>query len=168
MKEYNIENYTNPRTSYKRISNKLKLGQLIYDIIDKKIKIVDIHLLGEILEFEQNISDKCERRYFTIPLTKEWLEKVFDFNSKYNAANSMTVFTSQRHGLKIHKQNSGFYIALISREKTSVYGMSGTIRSKPKILFVNELMDYLYLLKRDEIIFTENEIKKINEIIKVQ
>lgn len=168
MKEYSIDNYTQPRTTYQKISNKLKLGYLLYDNLDKEIKAVSIQILGEILEFEQNNSESKGRRYFPIPLTKEWLENVFDFNSKYNAPNYMTVYTSLRHGLKIHEQNKEFLIAQISREKMSTIGMSGVFISKPKILYVNELMDYLFLLKRDDIIFTEDEINRINEIIKIQ
>jgi|TARA_R110002074_G_scaffold106578_1_gene230142 hypothetical protein len=165
MNEFNIENYTNPRISYNKISNKLRLGHLVYDDFDKKIKLVNHKLLGGIIESEK--VELLEKRFYALPLTKSWLENIFEFESKYNNPNKMTVYISHRNGLNIHERNNGFTIGITFREKTSSNGMSGTLVAKPKILYVNELMDYLFLLKRDEVTFNEYDIKRINEVIKV-
>ncbi len=168
MIEYQVENYTNPRMIYRKLSDKLRLGHLIYDLVQKKVKAVDLSLLGEILDFEMKNSADSKIRYFPIPVTKEWLEKVFEFESKYNAPNNMTIFTSLRHGLKIHDQNGNYFVGILNREKSRSAGMYGSHISKPRILYVNELMDYMYLLKRDIWNFSETELNKINTVIKVQ
>jgi hypothetical protein len=168
MVEYQIENYTNPRKGYQKFADKLRLGHLIYDLVQKKVKAVDLSLLKEILDNEIDDSKDSIKRYFPIPLTEEWLIKVFEFESKYNAPNNLTIYTSSRHGLKIHKQREVFFIAIIKREKSSNYGMHGVHTSKPMVLFVNELMDYMFLLKRDVWSFTETELVNINRLIEVQ
>ncbi|MEP2059426.1 MAG: hypothetical protein ABJJ05_16570 [Maribacter litoralis] len=165
MNEFNIENYTNPRISYDKIANKLRLGHLIYDHFDNHIKLVDYKLLGEIMDYE--MLESLQKRYNPLSLTKTWLEDVFQFESQYHAPNKMTVYTSLRNGLNIHERGSGFTIGITFREKTSSIGMSGILIAKPKILYVNELMDYHFLLKRDLVTFTNSDVEKINEIIKV-
>lgn len=166
MEEYRIENYTNPWNLYKKISNKLKLGHLVFDTSRKKIRLVDLKLLGEILKSEHD--EPNGKSNFAIPeLTKEWLEKVFDFDSKFNAPNNMNVFTSRRHGIKIHENWNGFSIAITVREKSSIMSMTGSHVTKPRVLTVNELLDYMFLLKRDDIVFDERDVEKINTRIKV-
>lgn len=164
MENYKIENYTNPWSLYKNISKRLKLGHLVYDLSLKNIRLVDHELLGEILKSE--LVEPEKKSNFTIPiLTEEWLLKVFDFEDKFNAPNNMTVFTSKRNGLKIHKNRNGFFIAISVRENYSTMGMTGSHVSKPMILTVNELLDYVFLLKRDDISFNERDIDEINRII---
>jgi len=168
MNEYQVEYYINPKITYLKLSDKLRLGHLIYDLEDQTIKIVSLPILSEIVKWETSNSESLDMRYFPIPLTKKWLEKVFCFESKYNQPNYMTVFTSIRHGLKIHNQNDKFFIGIRNIEKFIAKGMTGGHTSKPRILYVNELMDYLYLLKRDNWDFSEQDLEKINMIIKVQ
>ena len=79
----------------------------------------------------------------------------------------MTVYTSHRNGLNINERSNGFTIGITFREKASLIGMSGKLVAKPKILYVNELMDYLFSLKRNEVTFNECDIKRINEVIRV-
>ena len=166
MEKYRIENYTDPWNLYKKISNKLKLGHLVLDTSLKKFRLVDLKLLEEIVKSEGD--EPNGKSNFIIPdLTKEWLEKIFDFNSKFNAPNNMTVFTSNRHGIKIHESWNGFSIGITVREKSTILGMTGTHVSKPRVLNINELLDYMFLLKRDEMRFDESDIEKINSLIKV-
>ncbi|WP_031442133.1 hypothetical protein [Arenibacter algicola] len=166
MKEYDIENYVEPERSYRTtLCDKFKVGHLIYDNNQQRIKIVDIAVLQEILLWESKDVKGSKLKYIPIYLTHEWLVNVFDFESKYMATNSITVYTSLRNGMKVHGQRGRFFVGVTIREKMDSMGMAGTHFSKPSILFVNELMDYSFLLKRDMIDFNKNDLITINKVM---
>jgi len=54
--EYNIDNFFNPTLTYDKISNKIKLGQVVYNKAIKNIEKVDLTTLGEIIQFEKERS----------------------------------------------------------------------------------------------------------------
>lgn len=163
INDYSYEDYTDPISTYERISDKLKIGHLIYDNDIKRIVLVTPNILSEIFEKEK-ISDN--KKYSLIILKDKWLTKIFNFKSQYLNSQYMTVYTSNSHGLKIHDQNSRFYIGYRFKEKmNNIPGMSGEFMYKPSIFFINELMDYLFLIKKEQFRFNENDIEKINELI---
>ncbi|MFD2588423.1 hypothetical protein ACFSQJ_15915 [Croceitalea marina] len=165
MIEYHIENYVRPWEPYKEsLSDKLRIGHLVLDRWAKKIVLVDINILLEVLENERTNSGSKKSKYYPIAITREWLEDVFMFESKYNAPHSMTIYTSLRNGFQVHEYRGNFYVAIRITEKISDYG---TLKTKPKILFINELMDYLFLLKRDTYGFIEEDLLKINSAMNI-
>lgn len=158
---YDIENYIEPRNTYKILSNKVKLGQLLFNAKIKTFEIVNLKVLEDIMAFEKG--NGIDRKYYPIPLNPEWLIKVFNFEVNYLNIHNMHVFTSTVHGLKIHGQHESYYVGYTIREKTTLANrMKGTISSKPRILYVHELMDQLYLLKREQIDFTTTDLVNIN------
>lgn len=160
--EYNIDNFFNPTLTYDKISNKIKLGQVVYNKAIKNIEKVDLTTLGEIIQFEKERSR--EQQYFLLNLTEKWLIKIFDFDSMYLPPQSLTVYTSKKHGLKIHKTRTKFTIAYTIREKTNAGMYKGTHNIKPTVLTVNELMDHLYLIKREEFDFSRDDMDYINAV----
>lgn len=114
INNYSHEDYTDPIKTYERISDKLKIGHLIYNNEIKKIVIVTPNILSEIFEKEKNSDNK---EYSLIILKDKWLTKIFNFKSQYLNSQYMTVYTSNSHGLKVHEQNSRFYIGYRFKEK---------------------------------------------------
>lgn len=47
----------------------------------------------------------------------------------------------------------------------NIPGMLGELVYKPHIFFVNELMDYLFLIKKEQFRFNESDLEKINGLI---
>ena len=168
MEEYNVEKYVNPLQTYRTLHDKFKIGHLIFDFGKKRIALVDITILSKIFDKERGGEEGSENAYGPLSLSDEWLEKVFEFEAKFSNTTGMTVFTSRRHGLKIHKQRGNYYLGYIFREKMNIGGWKGSSSSKPEILFVNELMDYCYLLRRDSFQFNEGDLKRINDLITVK
>lgn len=167
MEEYSVENYVDPVLSYKTLYDKFRVGHLIYDCRNKKITKVDAVILMEIHEKEKNAKKRDKLDYSPLYLTDDWLQKVFQFEAKHLNTTNITVFTSQRHGLKVHKQRGNYYLGYILREKINVGDWMGSSSSKPRVLFVNELMDYCYLLRRDSLKFTSDDLKRINDLIAI-
>ncbi|MBO0330088.1 hypothetical protein [[Muricauda] lutisoli] len=166
MEGYNLDYYVNPRLSYaNRLSDKFRIGHLIYDTIEKCIVKVSPSILQKMVENELPQNRDEDFRFSPLFIKNDWLTKVFGFEKKYLNANGMTVFTSTRNGLKIHFQSGNYYLGYILREKQIIAGMNGNFSSKPEILFINELMDFCFLIKRDKISFSDDDVKKINEII---
>jgi hypothetical protein len=162
---YVIDNYIEPNTTYKVLSNKIKLGHLLFNIQKKSFEIVDLKVLETIFKFEKE--GDTDRIYYPIPLNSKWLTKVFHFEVKPLNIHYMNVFTSKIHGLKIHEQRNQYCVGYTIREKVkSENHMQGTISSKPRILYVHELMDQLYLLKREQIEITKSDLIKINNTFK--
>lgn len=167
MEKYSIEHYTNPEPSYHNsLSDKLKVGHLIYDNRQQRIVLVDIAVLEEILEYENKKEETSEPNFVPSYLTHEWLVNVFNFEAKHIATNGITVYTSDRNGMKVHGQRGQFFVGVTIREKINSKGWKGTHASKPPICFVNELMDYCFLLKRDMITFIEYDLAQINMLMK--
>jgi len=138
----------------------------VHDVKNKSIELIDIDLLGQIITSEKE--DSLEQRKFRpLVLTQKWLEDVFEFDSRYDHRNNMNVYKSPRHGFKIQGVNNRFLIPMSIRKKLSSGGMTGSSVAKPVVLFVNELMLYLFLLERDEIVFDAADIVKINRLIKL-
>jgi len=163
INDYSYEDYTNPINTYEKISDKLKIGHLIYNNDSKKIILVTPNVLSEIFEKEKNSDNK---KYSLIFLKDNWLTKIFNFKSQYLNSQYMTVYRSNSHGLKIHDQNSRFYIGYRFKEKMdNIPGMIGELIYKPNIFFINELMDYLFLIKKEHFEFSDNDLEKINELI---
>lgn len=163
INNYSHEDYTDPIKTYERISDKLKIGHLVYNNEIKKIVIVTPIILSEIIEKEKISENK---KYSLIILKDKWLTKIFNFKSQYLNSQYMTVYTSNSHGLKIHEQNSRFYIGYRFKEKMdNIPGMLGELVYKPNIFFVNELMDYLFLIKKEQFRFNDYDLEKINELI---
>ncbi len=160
---YKVEHYVNPGTTYQRLSDKVKLGQLVLNGKNRKIEIVDLGVLEKILVSEKNNEEKV---YFPIPLTSKWLTIIFHFEEKYLVPQNLIVFTSKVHGLKIHLQNHQFRIGYIIRETTKGSPFSGTSTTKPLILTVNELLDHFYLLKREQFQFSEEDLSFLNKEFK--
>jgi hypothetical protein len=168
MEEYNIDHYTDPVLGYRKtLKDKFKIGHLIYNLRKRRITTVDISILGEIFQDEDKEEKLRESNYIPMHLTHEWLVNVFGFELRYMATNGITIYTSLRNGLKVNGQRGQFFIGVTIREKINSNGWSGTHISKPSILFVNELMDYSFLLKRDMITFNEDDLDKINELIQI-
>ncbi|SDQ89868.1 hypothetical protein [Flagellimonas zhangzhouensis] len=165
MEKYNVEHYVSPYLTYITLHDKLRIGQLIFDCKKRKITMVDTAILSEIYEKEKDGKKVTKDEYRPLNLTDDWLIKIFQFEKKYLNTNNMTVFTSQRHGLKVHKRQGNYYLGYILREKMNIGEWKGSSSSKPEILFVNELMDYCYLLKRDSLKLTKDDLKRINEVI---
>jgi len=162
MNEYEIENYLNPTLPYLKFADKLRIGHLIFDFKMKRVVKVNMKILKEI-NLEDELNTKFfDRRFRPIELTKKWLTDIFCFNAKNNARNSLIVYTSSRNGLIIHEQIGTFFLASKMVEKI---GENGIHRTKPKVIFINELMDYLFLIKRDDYKWTDADLKRINERI---
>jgi len=163
INDYTIQDYLDPFKTYERLSDKLKIGHLIYSNKLKKIVKVTPKVLTEIFEKEE----KSEKKdYCLIILNENWLTKIFNFKSFYLSTQYMTVYTSNFHGLKVHEQNNRFYLGYGFKEKINkIPGMSGMSNYKPNLFFVNELMDYLFLIKKEQYRFSENDLQKINEEI---
>lgn len=160
---YDIESYIEPHTTYKTLSDKIKLGQLLFNIQKKAFETVDLKVLEDIVKFEKGRN--IDRVYYPIPINSEWLTKVFHFEAKFLNIYNMTVFTSRLHGLKIHEQHGRYYVGYTIREKVKLTDhIKGTINSKPQILFVHELMDQLYLIKREQVEITKSDLFEINNI----
>ena len=158
---YNIDHYIEPHTTYKTLYNKIKLGHLIFNSPKKSFEVVDLKILETIVAFENG--NDLERVYYPISLSPKWLTNVFSFDVTYLSIYHMNVFTSKIHGLKIHEQHNRYYVGYTIREKVSlVNGMKGTISNKPQILYVHELMDQLFLIKREEISITASDLVDIN------
>lgn len=160
--KYDIENLLNPTLTYNKISNKIKLGQLVFNNLNKKIEKVGISILEEIVQFEKE--EIKEQKFFLLNLTDKWLIQIFEFDSTFLTPQSMTVFTSKKHGLKIHKTRTNFSIAYTIREKVNAGRYKGTHNFKPTVLTVNELMDHLYLIKREEFDFSKEDVEYINAV----
>lgn len=158
---YTTENFINPFITHKIISNKIKLGQPILNLKKKQIQKIDLNIFKEIFAAEKN--KVLSKSYNLLLVNSEWLTKFFHFDENYLAAQAMTIYTSQLHGLKIHKQRDQFFIGYTIREKLKAGNMKGLLQSKPLILTVNDLMDHLYLIKREEVIICEEDIKMINK-----
>jgi hypothetical protein len=149
--------------THKKISEKLKIGHLIFDKRLKKIVIVKPEILIEIIEDENNSNSQ---NYFLIILKENWLTKIFNFRKQYLNSQYMTVFTSNSNGFKIHERQGIFSLGYIFKEKmNNIHGMTGNLTYKPHIFFVNELMDYLFLIKREQFNFSEKDLQKINKLI---
>lgn len=159
---YDIENLLNPTLTYNKISNKIKLGQLVFNNLNKKIEKVEISILEEIVQFEKE--ENKEQKFFLLNLTDKWLIQIFEFDSTFLTPQSITVFTSKKHGLKIHKTQTNFSIAYTIREKVKAGRYNGTHNFKPTVLTVNELMDHLYLIKREEFDFSKEDVEYINAV----
>lgn len=167
MEKYSIEHYTNPELSYHNsLIDKLKVGHLIYDNWQKRIVLVDIEVLKKILEHENKKKETSKPNFVPLDLTHEWLVNVFNFEAKHMSTNGITVYTSARNGMKVHGQGGQFFVGVTIREKFNSKGWKGTHVSKPPICFVNELMDYCFLLKRDMITFNEYDLAQINMLMK--
>tara|TARA_R110002033_G_scaffold43075_2_gene84541 strand:- start:466 stop:987 length:522 start_codon:yes stop_codon:yes gene_type:complete len=159
---YVIDHYTEPNSTYTILSNKIKLGQLVFNIQEKAFEIVNLKVLKAIVAFEKG--NGVDRIYYPIPLNPKWLTKVFHFEVKRLNVHYMHVFTSKVHGLKIHGQHNRYYIAYTIREKVTLANqMKGVQVAKPQILYVHELMDQLYLLKREQIEIKESDLANINK-----
>ena len=163
--DYNIENFTNPNSTYNRLSDKIKIGQLIYNVQNKNIEKVSLEILKEIIEYEKN--GKGEQHFFLLGLNDKWLTEIFDFNSQFVNIQNMTVFTSRKHNLKIHKVHD-YRIGYTLRENSGSGNFKGKHHFKPLINTVNELMDHLYLIKREMFDFSKYDMKYINEVISLE
>lgn len=163
--KYDIENFYNPKLGYDKISNKVKFGQLVMNNVSEKIEKVNLSILQEILEYEQ--AENTKKKYSLLPLSDKWLLEVFQFDSKFLKSQSMTVFSSRIHGLNIHKTRGNYAIAYTIREKLNAGQFRGTNNFKPIIHTVNELMDHLYLIKREEFNFSNEEMVYINTVIDI-
>ena len=161
--KYSFEHYINPYLTHSIISDKVKIGQLILNLKNKKIQKIDLETLSEIIKAEK--SESLSEYYSLLPINSTWLTNFFHFESRYLAAQYMTVYTSQTHGLKIHEQNSRFSIGYIIREKLND---KGKVQTKPLIFTVNDLMDHLYLLKREELLINQKDIELMNKEFQVQ
>ncbi|HET8885998.1 MAG TPA: hypothetical protein VFM70_06560 [Salinimicrobium sp.] len=161
--DYEIDNYIDPSLTYDKISDKLKIGQLVLNDEKKKIEKVNLKTLQEIIEFERGNNKK--QKYFLLRLRDKWLLSIFDFDAKFLAPQNMTVFTSRKHHLKIHKTQD-YRIAYTIRENKGSGGFKGHHHFKPLVMTVNELMDHLYLIKRQVFDFSEKDIEYINEVFK--
>lgn len=161
---YTTEHYTNPFLTHETISDKIKLGQPILNLKKKQIQKIDLDILKEIIATEKN--EVLSESYSLLPITSIWLTKFFHFDERYLSAQYMTIYTSQLHGLKIHKQRDQFYIGYTIREKLKARDMNGTLQSKPLILTLNDLMDHLYLIKREQVIISEKDMDSINTVFK--
>ena len=79
----------------------------------------------------------------------------------------MNVYTSKTHSLKVHEQQNQYYVAYTIRKKVKLANqMNGTMTSKPQMLYVHELMDQLFLLKRELVQFSKHDLMEINKIFK--
>jgi len=161
---YTTEHYTNPFLTHKIISDKIKLGQPILNLKKKQIQKINLDNLKKIIAAENN--EILSESYSLLPINSIWLTKFFHFDESYLAAQYMTIYTSQLHGLKIHKQGNHFYIGYTIREKFKASDMKGTLQSKPLIFTVNDLIDHLYLIKREQVIISEEDIDSINKAFK--
>ncbi len=161
--KYNIDNFIDPRLTYNKLSDKIKIGQPIFNKLNEKIEKVDLRILQEILKFESG--ERKAQKYTLINLTDKWLLQVFAFESRYITPQAMTVFTSKIHGLKIHKTQYNYSIGYTIREKINAGRFSGTHNFKPRVITVNELMDHLYLIKREEFDFSKDDMEYINATI---
>ncbi|MDT0648146.1 hypothetical protein RM545_15735 [Zunongwangia sp. F260] len=161
---YTTAHYTNPYLKHKIISDKIKLGQPILNLKKKQVQKIDLDILKEIIAAEKY--EVLSESYSLLSINSIWLTKFFQFDERYLAAQYMTIYTSQLHGLKIHKQRDQFYIGYTIKEKFKAGDMKGTLQAKPLILTVNDLIDHLYLIKREEVIISEEDIKLINKQFK--
>lgn len=96
--DYNSDHYVDPRKTYDRIADKVKLGHLLYNREKGSYVVVDLEVLQELVEFEK--SENNIRKYFPIPINDLWLTSIFNFEKKQLATHSGTFFTSIDHGLK--------------------------------------------------------------------
>ncbi len=160
---YEIENYFDPSQTYDKISDKIKIGQLILNYETREIEKIDLKILQEIIHYENG--DNEEQKFFLLNIIDKWLLKVFDFESKYLTPQSMTVFTSRKHDLKIHKIHD-YRIGYTIREKKGSGNFQGKHHYKPLVITVNELMDHLYLIKREVFDFSDKDLEYINELFK--
>lgn len=166
MEEYKVEHYVEPELGYReRLSDKFKIGHLIYDRGKGCVIKVDAAVLDTIVRGEEKGMNPEDFIYTPLYMTDEWLVQIFHFEMRHLNTNNMTVFTSLRTGLKVHYQGGNYYLGYIFREKFEANGWLGCSTGKPRIMFINELMDYCFLIKRESIQFTDEEIDKINELI---
>jgi len=135
----------------------LRIGDLIYDFSKRKIITVNINILDEISNNEEN--DKFRR----IPINSKWLKEVFKFESKYLAMQYMTIYTSKINSFKVHEQHGGFSLSCVFRDKIKNELGEGVYVGKPKIVYVDELMAYLKLLRNQDFYF-EDRLDELNEL----
>ena len=167
MQLYELEDFMSPRRTYRKLSDKIKLGHLLYDNRKRQFILTDMVVLQEILEYEKEDGENKLAPYSPIPLSGNWLELVFEFEAKFNKANSMTVYTSIRHDMKVHEKGGTFTMGITVREKSHNNGIFGSYNYKPSIYFVNELMDFMYLIKRDTFAFDADDLLLINKAIEI-
>jgi len=132
------------------LHRKLRIGDLIYNYEQRKIVCVDTQIISE-LQKDNNLE-----KFRRIPLNSKWLKKVFEFDSRYLSMQYMTVYTSRVNGIKIHEQRLGFFLSCTFRDKIKTELGEGLHISKPKIVYVDELMTYLTLLNNQEFAFEDN------------
>lgn len=154
-----------PKRTYRKLSDKIKLGHLLFDNKKREFIMADIAVLLEILEYEKKDGSGQYPRYLPIPVSGIWLQVVFEFEANFNRSNSMTVYTSLRHDMKVHEKEGKFTVAFTIREKSYNNGIFGTYNYKPSIYYVNELMDFMYLMKRDTFAFDADDLLLINKDI---
>ncbi|WP_408039058.1 hypothetical protein [Tenacibaculum amylolyticum] len=136
---------------------------MIYNINLQKIVLVTPKILSEILKEEiQGVNNS----YSMIQINGKWLIEVFNFEAKYLAPQYLTVYKSNLHGFKVHEQLNKFSIGYMFKETRNIIpSMQGDIKYKPQIFYVNELMDYLFLIKKEQFEFNEDDLKTINQLI---
>lgn len=163
-KEYNIGHYVDPRKTYERVVDKFKLGHLVYSRDKEKYVVVDLKVLQEIIEHD--ISGKKFWNYLPIPINDLWLTLIFNFEKKRFATHSGTFFTSRHHGFKIKYQGGRYMLGYTLREKDS--NGRATYNLRPQILFIHELMDILFLMKREQFYWNEEELNWINSVMSTE
>ena len=158
---YNSDHYVDPRKTYDRIADKIKLGHLLYVRDKGSYVVVDLKVLQEILEFEK--SENNAPKYLPIPITDLWLTSIFDFEKKQLATHSGTFFTSRNHGFKIKHQGGRYMFGYTLREK----GLGGraTFNLRPQFLYIHELMDVLFLMRREQFRWSEKDLEWINSVV---
>ncbi len=162
---YSIENFLNPQKTYKTFSNKIKLGHLVYCLKSNKIEIVDIEIMSNIITYEKKgVSTKV---YYPIPINFNWVIHVFNFSETNQNSKKLRVFQSNIHGLKLHFELNMFRLGYIFKEKLHHGNMNGIDNYKAELLYIHELMDCLYLIKRETFSFCESDIEEINNNIKL-
>ncbi len=159
MSSMNHKNY--------KLSETVKLGHLLYNDDTKTIVRVTIKVLEDLIKLEKTISQSDNGRYYNISLSHDLLVKGFNFNFKYLNAQAMTIYTLPENGFKVQGQQGRFTLPYTSREKSKIAGMSGQIISKAKIEFVNDLIDYLWLLQRQLYVFKDDNLNEINRLFKI-
>ena len=161
---YNSDHYVDPKKTYDRIADKVKLGHLLYNKDKNTYVVVDFKVLQEIVELER--SENNSWKYLPIPINDFWLTSIFNFEKRQLATHSGTYFTSRSHGFKIKYQGGRYMFGYTLREKELGGGVTFNLR--PQFLFIHELMDLLFLMKREQFTWTEEDLTLINSVMSAE